>query len=324
MMQPMGQILALCGWLAWQVGRPFRATPLRRLGRAPVVSVAVVLLVLAAAPVVLPLLEPQPEDAVVQQIFDGTTTHPDGWLRLRGRVVPLTDSPIGRRGSFGLLVDADNELRAVVVEANSRIVASASTAVTGTLTPAEATVEEELPVEATVAGTPPRIVPDRIVTLDAAPIPSRVVPWPLAIPPFLLAAILLVGARVGYPIFRLTSNIDVLARPLSPGERIPSAYGGRIGPNRAELADPAGALLLVRRGPQGNLLTAQPLTDGPGPAPQPVTIGGSWTNGRSGVVHTARETVAALHVRSELVDAIFLFARAAERDRVAALVSVER
>ncbi len=324
MMQPMGHFLALCGWLAWQIGRPFRATPLRRLGRAPVVAVAVVLIVLAAVPVVLPLLEPQPEDAVVEQIFEGATTHPDGWLRLRGRLVPLSESPIGRPGSFGLLVDADNELRAVVVQSDGRIEASDSTAVTGMLTSAEVSVEEELPIEATVAGTPPQIVPDQMVALDERPTPPRVVPWPLAIPPLLLAAILLVGARAGYPIFRTTSDIDVLARPLSPGERIPSAYGGRIGPNRADLADPAGALLLVRRGPQGNLLTAQPLTDGPGPAPQPVTIGGSWTSGRTGAVHTARETVAALHVRSELVDAIFLFARAAERDRVAALVTVER
>ena len=74
----------------------------------------------------------------------------------------------------------------------------------------------------------------------------------------------------------------------------------------------------------GNLLTAQPLADEGGPAPAPVTIGGSWTSGVIGTVHTVRETVAALRVRSELVDATFLFARMGERDRVAALVAVER
>jgi hypothetical protein len=41
-------------------------------------------------------------------------------------------------------------------------------------------------------------------------------------------------------------------------------------------------------------------------------------------VFTVRETVAALRLRSELVDATFLFARSAERDRVAALVAVDR
>lgn len=320
----MGRFLALCGWLAWQVGRPFRATPFRGRGRAPIVAIAGALVVLAAVPIVIPMLDRQPEDATVQQIFDGSTSHPDGWLRLHGRLTPLSESPIGESGSFALLVDAANPLRAIVVKAPNDGEAVASTTVTGTLSPRSVAVEEELPIEATVAGTPPRIVADQIVVLDPTPQPVRSVPWPIAIPPILLAAILLIGLRVGYPLFRPTSEIDVLARPLAPGERIPSAYGGRIGPNHADLADPGGVLLLVRRGPSGNLLTAQPLAEGTAVAPQPVIIGGSWTSGRIGSVHTVRETVAALHIRSELVDAIFLFARSAERDRVAALVAVER
>jgi hypothetical protein len=260
----------------------------------------------------------------VQQIFDDATTQPDGWLRLRGRISPLTEPPTGEPGSFALLVDADNPLRAIVVEATDALDAEELATVTGTLIPAAVIVEEDLPIEATVAGTPPQIVPDQAVTLDRVPKPVRSVLWPLAILPIILAGLLLIGVRIGYPIFRATFEIDVLASPLAPGERVPSAYGGRIGESRAHLADPAGALLLVRRGPHGNLLTAQPLSDGAGPAPAPVTIGGSWTTGRIGSVHTVRETVAALQVRSELVDATFLFARVAERDRVAALIAVER
>jgi hypothetical protein len=175
-----------------------------------------------------------------------------------------------------------------------------------------------------VAGTPPTVVPDRLLDLDAAPKPVRAVLWPLSILPLLLAAMLVIGSRVGYPVFRPTTEIDVLTGPMGPGERLPAAYGGRIGPNVRDLADPGGALLLVRRGPKGNLLTAQPLADDGGVAPAPVTIGGSWTSGRIGYVHTVSETVAALVIRSELVDATFLFARRAERDRVAALISVER
>jgi hypothetical protein len=185
-------------------------------------------------------------------------------------------------------------------------------------------VEEELPTEATVAGTPPRIVPTAVVQLDPVPKQPREVWWPLAIPPLLLATVLIIGARAGYPIFRTTTEVDVLANPLAPGERVPSAYGGRIGPNERPLTDPGGALLLVRRGPNGSLLTAQPLADDGGLPPQPVLIGGSWTSGKIGVVHTTTETVPALMVRSELVDATFLFSRSAERDRVAALVAVDR
>lgn len=323
-MRLMGRILALFGWLAWQAGRPLRATPLRRLGFAPVMALAMALLLLAAVPIVIPLFDPQPEDVTVQRIFDQATTHPDGWLRLRGRITPLRESPTGQEGSFALLVDEENPLRAIVLASSAEMTARNDAAVTGVLTPRGVSVEERLPIEATVAGTPPRIVPDRIVVVDATQTPARSVSWPLAVPPILLAAILLIGNRVGYPIFRRAFEIDVLASPLSPGERIPSAYGGRIGANSAKLADPAGVLLLIRRGPRGNLLTAQPLAAGDGPAPPPVTIGGGWTSGMVGSVHTVRETVAALQVRSELVDAIFLFARTAERDRVAALIAVQR
>lgn len=316
----MGRLLAICGWLAWQIRRPFGT----RVGRLVVSIVAALLVIVALIPVVLPILDAQPEDATVQEILDRSTTHPDGWVRLTGRLVPLTESPTSDDGAHALLVDAANPLRAVVLRAPSPPTATERTTITGRIEPASVVVTEQLPIEATVAGTPPTIVSDRLVELDAVPHPPRPVLWFLAIPPLILAVMIAIGLRTGYPIFRPTATIDVLARPLAPGERIPTAYGGRIGPNEAQLADPAEALLLVRRDGRLNLLTAQPLGDGTGPAPKPVLIGGGWTQGRIGTVHTASETVAALHVRSELVDATFLFARDAERDRVAALVTIER
>jgi hypothetical protein len=241
---------------------------------------------------------------------------------LRGRFFPLDEPPTADRGGpYALFIDADDPLRAMVAITDA--VAAEPTVVTGHLEPATVAVEEELPIEATVAGTPPRVVPDRLLLPDPLPHPQRSIAWPLAIPPALLAVLLLIGVRTGYPVFRPTVEVDVLSAPLSPGERVPAAYGGRIGPNHAELTDPGGALLMVRRGPGGNLLTAQPLPDA-GPAPAPVTIGGGWTSGRVGYVYTVTESVPALTVRAELVDATFLFSRVAERDRVASLVSIER
>ena len=319
-----GRFLATCGWLAGQIGRPFRAIPLGRLRVALPVLVALLLTGVAAVPIVLPLLDPQPEDVTVQQIFDGATTHPDGWIRLEGRVVPLQSSPTGERGRYALLVDAVNTLRAVAVRNDSRLDGVASARLSGILSPAAVVVEEELPIEATVAGTPPQVVPDRIVVLDAIAKPERQMAWWLAIPPAVLALLILIGVRAGYPVFRPTTEIDVLANPLGMGERVPTAYGGRIGSSVRPLSDPGGALLLVRRGTSGSMLTAQPLSDDGGVAPAPVQIGGSWTSGRIGAVHTLTETVPALQVRSELVDATFLFARNAERDRVAALIAVDR
>lgn len=323
-----GRILAIAGWLAWVVARPFRGTPLRRFPGAPATAVAIVLLLLAALPIVLPQLDPQPADVAVDEIISGAVTEPGTWVRLTGRAYGLDEAPTEGGGSYALFIDETRQLRAIVVRGASPFDTApadvVSGFVTGRLVAANVLVDEELPIEATEAGTPPLIAQDRLVELDPVAKEPRSTWWPLSILPGLLAILLLIGSRTPYPVFRPTRVVDVLAAPLGPGERLPAAYGGRIGPNERDLADPGGVLLLVRRGPKGNLLTAQPLPDDGGVAPAPVTIGGGWTSGRIGDVHAVRETVAALTIRSELVDATFLFARTAERDRVAALIAIER
>ncbi len=323
-----GRILAIAGWLAWAVARPFRRTPLRRFSGAPAATLAIVLLVLAALPIVLPQTDPQPADVAVDEILSGAVAEPGTWVRLTGRAYGIDGVPTEEAGNYALFVDEEQRLRAIVVRGASPFDTPpadvVSGFVTGRLVQANVIVSADLPIEATEAGTPPRIAPDLIVELDPIAKEPRSTWWPLSIPPLLLAVLLLVGSRTPYPVFRPTRSIDVLAAPLGPGERLPAAYGGRIGPNERDLADPGGVLLLVRRGPKGNLLTAQPLPDDGGVAPAPVTIGGGWTSGRIGDVHAVRETVAALTIRSELVDATFLFARTAERDRVAALIAIDR
>lgn len=323
-----GRFLAVAGWLASMVARPFRRTPMRRFRGAPAVMVAVVLLVLAALPIVVPQLDPQPADVAVDEILSGTVTEPGTWVRLTGRAYGLAGPPTDGEGSYALFVDAAQRLRAIVVRGTQPFDAAPSEvesgSVTGRLVAASVVVDEDLPIEATEAGTPPRISPDRIVELDPVAKAPRSTSWPLSIPPALVSVLLLIGSRTAYPVFRPTRDIDVLAAPLGPGERLPAAWGGRIGPNERDLADPGGVLLVIRRGPNGDLLTAQPLSDDRGVAPAPVTIGGGWSSGRIGDVHAVRETVPALIIRSELVDATFLFARTAERDRVAALIAIER
>ncbi len=325
----MGRILAVWGWLAWQVGRPLRRGPLRTRAHQVVLGLALVLAVVATLPIVLPQLSAQPLDVEVDEILQAQVTEPGTWVRLRGRVFPLGESPTGQDGIYALLVDEADTFRAIVLRSETAFANTPPdqiepSAVTGRLVALGTSVDEDLPIQATVAGSPPRVVADRVLDVDPVTTAERAVWWPLAIPPAVLALLLGIGARVGYPIFRPSSVVDVLAAPLGPGERLPAAYGGDVGPNRRELADPGAALLLVRRGPRGNLLTAQPLADEGALAPAPVTIGGSWTAGRIGDVYTVSETIPALLVRSELVNAIFLFARTAERDRVAALVAVER
>lgn len=311
-----GRILATCGWVAWQ---------LRRVGGRPMpVIVGIAFLILALVPFVVPLLDPQPVDTTAQAIRDGRLGDPNAWVRLDGRIQPLQESPIGEAGNYALFIDSANTLRAIVVRSAEPLEVVPATTISGHLGTAIVAVEEELPIEATVFGTPPQIDPGRFIELDTTPKAARVSLWPIAILPALIGIAILIGARVGYPIFRPSSEVDVVSAPLGPGERVPAAYGGRIGGTVAELADPGGALLVVRHGPKGNILTAQPLADDGGVAPQPVTIGGGWTSARVGHVFARNETVPALRIRSEQVNATFLFAKTSERDRIAALVAVER
>ncbi len=316
-----GRLMAICGWLAWQVRGPFRRST--GLSRAAPFALAFILVALAAAPIVVPMLDPQPQESTVQDVIDNLVTEATGWVRLRGEVVPLPASPTDEPGEYALLVDEADTLQAIVLTADDRLAADESTIVTGHIVPAIAIVEE-VPFEATVFGAPPEVVVDRIVELDGFAKPERATWWPLSILPLVFAVLLIIGASVGYPIFRPTTEVDVLSTPLGPGERLPAAWGGRLGSIERDLGDPGAALLVVRPGPKGNVLTAQPLSDDDGPAPQPVSIGGGWTSGRVGNVYTATESVPALIVRAENVDATFLFARTGERDRVAALIAVER
>jgi hypothetical protein len=320
----VGRFLAICGWLAWQVGRRLRAMRLpAALSRNAAGAAGVLLLVLAVVPLVLPSLDAQPQEATVQAVLDGRLGQAGTWVRLHGSAIALEETPTGVDGSFAILADATNPLRSIVVQGDVQTAIDSPDNITGRLADAVVTIDPEtLPIEATVAGTPPQIVTDRILALDPTPKPLRASLWQLSILPAVLGAMLLVGTRTGYPIFRETYEIDVLSAPLGPGERLPAAFGGRVGPNTHDLGDPGAALLLVRRGPKGNVLTAQPLADSGGAPPAPVAIGGGWTSGRTGYVYTVTESVPALTVKAEEVDATFLFANPRERDRVAALVAV--
>jgi len=328
----IGRFLAWCGWLAWQLERRLPARLPRSVGPRRIVGGVVVVLVVAGiAPVVAATIQAQPQDATVDDVRNGLIENPEGWVRLRSKVVvPLTESPTGEAGDWGLLVDEVDDLLAIVVRSEQPFEPQSSTAVTGHVAGAivEVTDEmrDELPIEATVAGTRPRVVGHLIVVLDATPLPARGVLWPLVLVPWLLAGALAVGLRAGYPIFRPTREIDVLARPMAPGERIPAAIAGRIGERSYPLHEPVEALLLCRQGIHGGGVLTVQVTGNGGSAPPPVQIGGGsgWTSGRIGYVYTVSETLPALAARSERVDATILFARVAERDRAAALVAVER
>jgi len=328
MSRVIGRLLAVCGWVAWQLTR--RVAPLRRFeGRRGVVVLAGAFAIAALVPLIVALAQDQPQDVMVDLDLTQVVTHPADWVRLHGLSVPLQVDPItggDASAEYGVLVDAQNTLRAIVLQSTETVPEADSTAVTGHLVPATVqTVEVQagLPIEATVFGAPPEVVSDAIVLLDPAPLPGRVVWWPLTLALAAIAVVLALGASVGYPVFRPAREVDVLAKPLGPGERIPAAVGGRLGDRTIALTDPEEALLLAGRGTHGPVLTIQLMPRG-GPAPRPVSIGEGWTQARVGYLHVLRETVPALAIRAEQADVTLLFARRTERDRAAVMVGTVR
>lgn len=276
----------------------------------------------AMLPFLTSLVAPQPDDLSVAAVGAGMETHPERWVRISGRVVPLNERPNPRPQEYGLLVDADDPLDAIVVRSPSRIQAAENTMLTGHIIDDLVFVDEELPIEATVFGTPPVIVPDRLVQLDAEPQPPHETFWPMVIIPALLAAALGIGLAAGYPLFRTSRETNVLASPLLPGERIPTAVAGKVLSQQIEMLNPANGLMVVRPGPRGGILGLQ-LLNPQGPAPPPVQVNDGASTGRLGYVYTINETLPSLALRSERLDAILMFAKVSERDRVAALVELE-
>ena len=117
----MGRFLAVCGWLAWQIGRALRRLPLPASVSVKRAASAIgfVLVGLAIVPLIVPLFDAQPQDVTVQQIMDGTATEPGTWVRVRGTAVALDDldePPTDAPGSYGILADRFNPLRSIVVE----------------------------------------------------------------------------------------------------------------------------------------------------------------------------------------------------------------
>jgi hypothetical protein len=141
MLRVIGRLLAACGWLASQLVR--RLGPLRRFGGRRVVGVLAGLIAVAAVlPLVIGLAQDQPQDVTVEEIRTDAVTHPAGWVRLSGRTVPLAEDPTtlgDTSGDYGVLVDADNTLRAVVVESDERVAEAELTVLTGHLVPTSST-----------------------------------------------------------------------------------------------------------------------------------------------------------------------------------------
>ncbi len=316
------RVLLIFGFLASIIERVFGIVPGRFLrGRRTWIVVAL-LVAAATIPIFASFGGSHPQDLNVSEILAGKVSRADGWVRVPGAIEPLPEIPSELAGSFYLLHDAKDPSLSIVLRTDERLqrfpsVPTGHIEVAAVQVPGYASATDPK----VVAGQP-RVIPDRLLALDTKPAPQASINWPLVLLPLLLAGILFVGNRFGYPLYEETREVDVLAKPLAPGERLPVVIAGRVGEHEVPLHDPAEGLLLVTAGPRGPELAVQLLL-GAGRHAAPVPVG-DWTAGTVGYVHTLRENVAALSIQAEHIDAIVMFASVAERDRAAGRVSIRR
>ncbi len=315
------RVLLIFGFLASLVERALGFIPARILpGRRTWIVVG-----LLAAASLIPIFASfggsHPQEVSVSDILAGKATRSDGWVRVPGTIEPLPGIASEIEGSFYLLHDAKDPSLSIVLRTDTRLqrfpaVPTGHLEIVGVQVPGYASATDP------AAGRKPRVLPDQLLALDATPAPQAGIVWPLVLLALLLAGILFVGNRVGYPLYEETREVDILAKPLAPGERLPVVIGGKVGEHRVPLHDPVEGLLLVSAGTRGPELAVQLLL-GAGRFAAPVAVGG-WTAGTVGYVHTLRENVAAIALQAEQIDAILMFATIAERDRAAGRVSIRR
>ncbi|MDQ2940795.1 MAG: hypothetical protein M3R05_01245 [Chloroflexota bacterium] len=315
------RILLIFGFLASIVERGLGFIHGRILRGRRTWIVVGLLVAAATIPIFASFRGSHPQEVTVGEILAGKASRPDGWVRVPGTIESLLGIPSDVEGTMYLLHDAKDPSLSIVLRSGTRL-QRLPEAPTGHLEVAAIQIPGYASATDPAAGSQRRVIPGQLLALDATPAPRASIAWPLVLLPLVVGAILFVGNHFGYPLYEETREIDVLATPLAPGERLPVVVAGRVGEHRSPLHDPVEGLLLVSAGSRGPELAVQLLLGG-GRHVAPEAVG-EWTAGTVGYVHTMREHVAAIALQAEQIDAILMFASIAERDRAAGRVSIRR
>ncbi|MEO8511162.1 MAG: hypothetical protein ABI534_07965 [Chloroflexota bacterium] len=294
------------GWLAYRVDRWLRRVPGPLRGPDQRLwLVIVVLLAVAAVPVVLTLRQPQPREVSASQIAAGEAQL-GAWVRLEGEVLALPVVEDVLPAGYWTLQDPGDPRSSIMLRAAGDL--------TGGRQMLTGIVEQSDLPEAAGLG----LVPGRIVALDAAPFP-RQIPNPLLwVPPLLVAGVLVAGSRIGYPIFEPGGELNVLARGLVANEAVGARVIGRIGNRWLNLGDRQSASVSVEE-PAGGRRVLLTLI-GHGGRSMPHVLGEPSVEGVVGYVHSREGSMPAVLVIRPDLEVILLFERTPDRDRLAAMM----
>lgn len=177
--------------------------------RAPWAPWAVVggLVVVSLIPILIVGSTAQPTDISFADLEAQRIPAMTSWFRLEGDLRKVPDDT----HYIYTLHDPLDDTRAVTVAADSPL-ATGHTQVTGRISS-----------ESSVAGS------FQTIQADVPTEPARHDPWLLFSLPAILAVLLLVGMRSGYPVARRDPPARSRALPLGPDESLPARWSGRIG-----------------------------------------------------------------------------------------------
>ncbi len=279
--------LASLGWAHAVVSQDGRAG--RRVG----VLIAALILVSAAVTFLISVT-PTPQQLSFQDLRDGRYRDRTSWLRLEGDLRPAGVSSQGEL-LYTLHDPADDAVAVTVIS-------------TGPLPTGHVDVTGQPLGGVRLPGT------FEALYADVPTEPARRDPWPLILMPAGLGLVLLVGARIGYPVMRRERPKGPTPTVPGRGEPITARWNGRIGGDDLPAGQGRACILTLAREVDKTVLS---IDDG---VMRRVVVAHATPKvvGRVCWIDGCRPAV---ELHAPTADLILEFGSVADRDRVAAVVS---
>ena len=282
-MLPLDLGLAGAGW--------FANTIRRRIGGSDRMMwyLVAILLLLSGIPISFVASSPRPTDLSFDDVRQDHIPAMTSWVRLEGEL-----RQTGAGGSLYELHDSRDDAKYVIVIAEASL-APGHTIVTGRISPQLATTGNVGTIEA-----------------DVPAVPRVDEPIWLYLTPGVIAILIAIGIRAGYPVVRRERGPGDRSQRLAPGESVAVHWSGRIGSESVARFAPQAATLEAATEPD---LVYLSLTTGDVPRTIRMRLPASAQRVRLCRV-TGRE--AGLEIHGQNADLVLAFDDRANRDRLAA------
>ena len=286
-MTPLDLGTAAAGWLA--------ATLDRRVTRRGTLLIVICLVAVSVIWTYLIGSSPRPTDLSFEDIRTGSIPAMTSWARVEGDLRPYPNSD----SLYELHDTADPSLYLIVI--SDAALPLGHQVMTGRISPTSGVTTGNIgSLEPDIPAVPKQNEPFAIIWLPAG-----------------LAAIILLGRRLGYPVVRRERSTLLHAPPLALGERLRARRSGRIGSEDVSRAEAIACEVEVRRGGDAHELVL--VDDAPGPVDRPaeqvIRVRPSVPTVRLKICR-ATDCDRGVLVHAQSADLVLVFRERSDRDRL--------